>query len=68
MSIVERVVQISGVRSGLFVDPFMGTGASLVAATGAGMRAIGSDAEPSQVATVADRLAETTFVECDHDE
>lgn len=66
MSIVERVVEISGVRSGLFVDPFMGSGASLIAATGAGMRAIGSDAEPNQVAIVAERLAETTSVKCDH--
>ena len=68
MTIVERVVAISGVEGGLFVDPFMGTGASLVAATAAGMRVIGSDVEASQVEIVAGRLPQPHLEECDHDE
>ena len=58
MTIVERVVAISGVPGGLFVDPFMGAGASLVAATLAGMRVVGSDVEANQVEITADRLTD----------
>ena len=58
MRIVERVAAISGVPGGLFVDPFMGSGASLVAATIAGMRVVGSDAEASQVEITAHRLTD----------
>ena len=64
MTIVERVVAISGVRGGLLVDPFMGSGASLVTATIAGMRVVGSDAEPSQVAITADRLTDLNAKRC----
>lgn len=56
MTIVERVVEISGSPGGILVDPFMGTGSSLVAAMRAGMRAVGADAEPSQVGIVEERL------------
>lgn len=64
MTIVERVVAISGVSGGLFVDPFMGSGASLVAATIAGMRVVGSDAEASQVTITADRLTDLNDNAC----
>lgn len=57
-TIVERVVAISGVEGGLFVDPFMGAGSSLVAATAAGMNVVGSDAEAGQVHIVTRRLRE----------
>ena len=64
MTIVERVVAISGTPRGLFVDPFMGSGASLVAATMAGMRVVGCDAEASQVAITADRLSDLNAKRC----
>ena len=68
MTIVERIIAISGVRHGLFVDPFMGSGASLVAATIAGMKVVGSDAEPSQVAITADRLTDLNAKRCSQHE
>ena len=64
MRIVERVVAISGVPGGLFVDPFMGSGASLVAATVAGMRVVGSDAEVSQVGITSQRLTDLYAERC----
>ena len=58
MLIVERAVAISGVNGGVFVDPFMGAGTSIVAATAAGMKGIGSDIEESQFEIVVSRLTE----------
>lgn len=54
--IAERVVEISGVEGGVFLDPFMGTGTSLIAAHQAGIRVIASDIEPSQASIAFDRL------------
>lgn len=59
MLIVERVLAISGVKDGIFVDPFMGAGTAIVAALTTGMRIIGSDIEESQVNIVVSRIKET---------
>lgn len=43
--IPQRAVSISGVKGGLMVDPFAGSGSSLVAALEAGMRFVAADFE-----------------------
>lgn len=45
MTIPERAVQISGRRNGVLVDPFAGTGTSIVAALAGRMRFVASDRE-----------------------
>jgi len=43
--IPQRVIAVSGVRGGLVVDPFAGSGAIILAALSAGMRFVASDCE-----------------------
>jgi len=45
MLIPERVTTISGVTGGLVVDPFAGSGSTILAALSAGMRFVASDCE-----------------------
>ena len=43
--IPQRVITISGVTGGLIVDPFAGSGSTVLAALSAGMRFVASDCE-----------------------
>ena len=58
LGLVRRILEISGVRGGLLVDPFVGSGTSLVAAREAGMRFLGVDREESCCAVALERLNE----------
>lgn len=57
LAIPRRAVEISGTRNGLFVDPFAGTGTSLIAARVKGMRFVGGDRERGNCAIMKLRLA-----------
>jgi len=55
--IPERVVTISGCRGGLVVDPFAGSGSTLVAALSAGMRFVAADCEEEYCALMSKRIS-----------
>ena len=55
-TLLERVMQISGHPHGIVVDPFAGSGASLVAALGSGMHFVANDREPSYYRLMVKRL------------
>jgi site-specific DNA-methyltransferase (adenine-specific) len=59
LALLQRIVAVSGRRKGLLVDPFAGTGPSLVAAVEAGMQFIASDREPSACRIAAARVKTT---------
>lgn len=74
LAFTERVVQIAGRRSGLLLDPFVGTGTSLVSAIRAGMNFIGNDLVPHNLQICKQRLREAlvdavppTRLRCLHD-
>jgi site-specific DNA-methyltransferase (adenine-specific) len=54
--IPARAVQISGSAGGVFVDPFGGSGAALLAAQEAGMRLVACDIERTQCQLMHQRL------------
>ena len=54
--LTDRVVGIAGEREGILLDPFVGTGTSLVSAYRAGMCFIGNDASRSCIRTSIKRL------------
>ncbi len=54
--IPHRVVQMSGRRGGLLVDPFAGTGSSLVAARMHKMRFVGSDSDTEAFSIMSERF------------
>jgi site-specific DNA-methyltransferase (adenine-specific) len=51
-------IYLHGVTDGVVLDPFVGTGTTLVAARLAGVRAIGIDIDPAYVETAHQRLAQ----------
>jgi site-specific DNA-methyltransferase (adenine-specific) len=55
--IPRRVVAISGVPGGLFVDPFAGSGTGVVAAAEVGMAVIGCDREKASFGLIRRRLS-----------
>ncbi|MEW6444242.1 MAG: DNA methyltransferase [bacterium] len=59
MLLTSRIVSISGRRGGLLVDPFAGTGTSLIAARSAGMQFIACDKESQYLSIMIDRLQGT---------
>lgn len=59
LPLLRRVVGISGKKKALLVDPFAGTGTSLVAAAEAGMRFVAADREPSACRIAATRVRST---------
>lgn len=59
IEIPRRVVRISGVRGGIFVDPFAGAGTSLVAATEAGMWLLAADRDRQSCELMHRRLSAT---------
>lgn len=59
LSILNRVVQISGFKGGLLVDPFAGTGTALVASKTMGMNFVGCDLEKKFLHIMEQRLLKT---------
>jgi site-specific DNA-methyltransferase (adenine-specific) len=57
MEIPRRVVQISGKKNGVLVDPFAGTGGSLIAARERGMKFVACDREEEYCTLMIKRLA-----------
>ncbi|MBW2021133.1 MAG: site-specific DNA-methyltransferase [Deltaproteobacteria bacterium] len=56
LTIPERITIISGLKGGLFVDPFAGSGTSLIAAIRARMRFIAADCEEQYCDLMYSRL------------
>lgn len=56
--LTNRVVQIAGVQGGLLVDPFAGTGTSLLSARQFGMSFVGNDLSRESIRICVDRLGE----------
>jgi site-specific DNA-methyltransferase (adenine-specific) len=61
IALTERVVSIAGRESGLLIDPFVGTGTSLVSATRARMNFIGNDLISQNIQICRLRLHELTL-------
>jgi len=57
LSLMERLIRIYSSPDALVVDPFVGTGTTLLAAINTGRRAIGIEADKKQCALVVKRLA-----------
>jgi site-specific DNA-methyltransferase (adenine-specific) len=55
-TLVNRILQISGVRSGIYVDPFAGAGSGVLAAAQAGMRFYCCDNQPHNCRLIARRI------------
>jgi site-specific DNA-methyltransferase (adenine-specific) len=58
LELPRRVVQISGKKGGLLIDPFVGSGTSIIAAAEIGMRFLACDRELSCCEVAARRLTE----------
>ena len=58
LELLRRVIQISGVKGGLIVDPFVGSGTSIIAAMEAGMHHLSCDRERSYCNAAIQRLEE----------
>lgn len=56
MEITDRVCAIAGAPGALLVDPFMGSGTSLVSAVAAGMHYVGNDIEAKNLTVAKKRL------------
>ncbi len=56
----RRLIELYTYEGDLVLDPFLGSGTTLVAAKGAGRRGIGVDLDPSYVALAQHRVDETT--------
>jgi site-specific DNA-methyltransferase (adenine-specific) len=56
LKLVRRILEISGSRNGLLVDPFSGAGSMIVAAREAGMRFVGGDVDHGFLKVIDARL------------
>ena len=54
--IPQRAVEVSGLKKGLVVDPFAGSGTTILAALAAGMRFVASDCEEEYCALMETRV------------
>ncbi len=63
VKLFERVIHISGVRGGLYVDPFAGSGTGALCAASAGMRFLVSDLVESSCAVTRQRLGKMILEE-----
>jgi site-specific DNA-methyltransferase (adenine-specific) len=55
--LTDRILSIAGKKDGLLVDPFVGSGTSLVSAANAGMSFIGNDLSRKSIEICVSRLA-----------
>lgn len=58
VALVEEAIKVSGLKSGVLVDPFMGSGSSAIAALNCGLDYIGYDIDKDYIAFAEDRIAE----------
>jgi site-specific DNA-methyltransferase (adenine-specific) len=56
VALVEQCIKFSGVKSGVLVDPFMGSGTSAVAALNCGIDYVGFDIDADYKAFAEDRI------------
>ena len=59
--LLDRIVRAASRPGGLVVDPFCGSGTTLVAAAKAGRRAVGLDVGPLAIATTTERIRAAGF-------
>lgn len=64
MELPRRVIQISGAPGGIFIDPFAGSGTTLVAAREGGMSFVACDHDQQNCDVMSQRLADTS--QCQH--
>lgn len=60
VALVEEAIKISGVKSGVLLDPFMGSGSSAIAAIRQGLDYIGFEIDTSYKQFAEDRIADET--------
>jgi site-specific DNA-methyltransferase (adenine-specific) len=60
VALIEQCIKFSGLKSGVLVDPFMGSGTSAVAATKCGLDYIGFDIDADYRQFALDRIADVT--------
>ena len=53
---VEDAIKVSGITSGVLLDPFMGSGTSAVAAVKCGLEYIGFDIDKNYIQFAEDRI------------
>lgn len=58
LELVNRIVRISGREGGIIVDPFIGSGTSMIAALEGGMKFLACDREESCFSTSVNRVSE----------
>jgi site-specific DNA-methyltransferase (adenine-specific) len=56
VALIEQCILFSGVKSGVLVDPFMGSGSSAVAAQRQGLAYIGFDIDADYIQFAEDRI------------
>ena len=56
VALVEEAIKVSGIKSGILVDPFMGSGTSAVAALKCGLDYVGYDIDASYIEFAEDRI------------
>lgn len=60
VALIENCIKFSGVKSGVLVDPFMGSGTSAIAALRQGLHYIGYDIDASYRQFALDRISDET--------
>lgn len=58
VALIEQCINFSGIKSGVLVDPFMGSGTSAVAAVKCGIDYIGFDIDQDYINFAQDRIAD----------
>ena len=61
VALIEQCIKFSGLKTGVLVDPFMGSGTSGVAAVKCGLDYIGFDIDKDYKQFAEDRIADTTI-------
>lgn len=56
VALVEQCIKFSGLKNGLLLDPFMGSGTSAIAALNQGLNYIGFDLDKDYIQFAADRI------------
>lgn len=63
VALVENCIKFSGIRQGILLDPFMGSGTSAVAAINQGLDYIGYDIDPDYIQFAQDRINHTRHLQ-----